>query len=250
VSKNGVPYDDMSDLEAQFGLTIVQTDKDYGPVMKIMGPLLSDEPDDTIMVSFDDDVLYHPELVSYYLKTFELHGRSAAIGNTGLFLGERPIKYHGSFNKRRDMKIPDGGKKTDILYGYGGVMYKRSFFPRDPFPEFINLAFTTPSLFINDDVLISGYLSKQGIDRILINTPVTKEEDDHLGEGTGISARKAQFMERFTAAVNTAEMEFGMFSERAPFTFDTFNHIYTNFIIIIILVIVLVLLLWWISSYR
>jgi len=66
-------------------VTIVECEEDYGPCTKIVGGLLSEQDAETMIITFDDDVIYSPTLVS---KLIEYHSenKNCAIGSSGILL--------------------------------------------------------------------------------------------------------------------------------------------------------------------
>ena len=56
--------------------------KDYGPLSKLMGPLLVERDPSTIIITVDDDKLYAPNLVSKLVWN-SFHNPGAAFGPCG-----------------------------------------------------------------------------------------------------------------------------------------------------------------------
>ena len=56
---------------------------DYGSITKLVGALLMEEDPDTIIITFDDDIIYHPQVVEKLVKRHqELGGPNKALVDT------------------------------------------------------------------------------------------------------------------------------------------------------------------------
>lgn len=161
--------------------TIIRSE-DYGPITKIYGGLVEDNLD-TIIITFDDDRIYPPNLVSS-LMTYHDKYPNCAIGSAGLIVGTGfpncSIKLNEDYKlyKFVGMNIPNEGKNVDSIFGYPGALYIRSFFPvkNKIISDFISYALIDDNMFLNDDIVISGYLSLHSIQRkIFKNTPAVPE---------------------------------------------------------------------------
>lgn len=165
--------------------TIVRIDQDYGPICKLYGALMNEHDPETIIVSIDDDTIYHPDLVKTLLEKSKIRPTSAITGSSWL------VKSHWFFNFYSNVtvsnavkswvgfKIPESGRKIDILVGSSGVLYKRGFFPvKDRLiDDLFSIAMKSDDLFKNDDVVISAYLCSKNIDRIVFkNMPVVNND--------------------------------------------------------------------------
>ena len=148
--------------------TVVPIEEDYGPVCKIVGALLREKDPNTLIITVDDDCIYSNDLVEKLLSKHTLYP-NACITSTGVLIGcgvatfgiRSTLKYMLPYNGITGFQIPVNGRKVDIVQGFSGVLYKRCFFPKK-----LNklLKYTTNvHIFKNDDILISGYLSKKGI---------------------------------------------------------------------------------------
>jgi hypothetical protein len=158
--------------------TVVYLDRDYGPVTKICGGLVSEKDPNTVIMSFDDDVEYPPDFSTVMLNHHKNHPNVAICGTGSLVkYGMLGISIRSNLKEFRSLAamwgfhIPRKGRKCTIVYGVGGVLYKRGFFPPTKHleKELFHYALEDRDIFLNDDILISGYLSKVGVDRMIFN---------------------------------------------------------------------------------
>ncbi len=186
--------------------TIIYIDDDYGPITKIYGALITEHDPDTVIISFDDDVYYPSNHVASLLKYNDGHcvcGTGALISR-GLFF----LSIHSSlapFKKWNPLIGPNigyDGRAVDLIFGVAGVLYRRSFFPTSDLLEQELIRHTQdPNVFLNDDVLISAYLSSRNIKRMVYSDiePVTcldETRDDAL------SANLWSMVQKLKLAVN------------------------------------------------
>jgi hypothetical protein len=104
---------------------------------------------------------------------------NAAITGTGVLIGcgvsffaiNTSFKNLIALNPIIGFKIPDAGRKVDIVQGFSGVLYKRRFFPSKEklYDELFSYSMNDFDLFKSDDIVLSGYLSKKNIDRYTFN---------------------------------------------------------------------------------
>jgi hypothetical protein len=154
--------------------TVVRTEIDYGPLTKIYGALISEKDPGTVIISCDDDVFFEPNHVESLLAHHETHPQSAICG-TGALIGRglffisivstvRP--FHG-WSGFTGFEVDKRGHRVDLIFGVAGVLYTRGMFPSNETlrEELLRHSLEDDDIFLNDDVLISGYLSKKGIER-------------------------------------------------------------------------------------
>jgi hypothetical protein len=167
---------DYPPLPAHFdGLcTVVHTEVDYGPLTKIYGALMAETDPDTIIISCDDDVFFDPTHIEVMLRHHKQHphccicGTGALISRGMLFISI--VSSIQPFHKWRGFTgftVDKEGRKVDLIFGAAGVLYTRGMFPikEQLFEELLSHALNDSAIFHNDDVLISGYLSKKNIGR-------------------------------------------------------------------------------------
>lgn len=150
--------------------------EDQGPITKIYAPLLMEDDPDTIIITFDDDVIYPPNLVESLVEC-HLKNPNSAIGSSGILIGSlsnltvcvRHKRTKDLWLTLTSFGITGECRNVDIVMGYAGALYVRKFFPTKELlvNNFIKPATSSDILFKNDDVSISGFLSQNNIKRVL-----------------------------------------------------------------------------------
>ncbi len=133
-------------------LKIFRTD-DYGSITKIVPTLMRiDENSDQIIITLDDDLEYIDGFIEYHLEKRKLYS-DCAVGFAGITAVDGSCHFCTTVNK--DVRVK-------ILEGYKTVSYLRKFFKEDFELEFTNESWS-------DDIIISAYLGKHGIKKIVVN---------------------------------------------------------------------------------
>lgn len=255
----GTPYPEPSDKIKSL-CTIVELERDYGPVCKILGGLYAESDPSTIIITFDDDNLYPENFIEEMLKK-HLERPKAAIGSSGAFIGNFPGYFAYIRNapaKRYEAwwgaPVPEEGLKTDILCGYSGVLYLRGMFPktdkvvgqsskkqrnahgvRTPtMTSFLQIPQENKDLFLHDDIYLSSYLNSQGIDRYLYIMPEVVQTGHHLN---GLSDDSRKFIKTFVKAIR-ASHKYGLIKEKVPV--GTTQTIVGRVLFIILLIVLLI----------
>lgn len=199
---------------------IVNLSEDYGPITKLIGALKKEKDDETIIISFDDDVHYPPDLVENLVKKRTVFNDNenvfdgVAVGGSGFIIGSGFPFYSShvnvqsdsflDFNRIINFPVNEKGREVDILCGFAGIMYKRKFFKDDFITEIKETYMKDENLFLNDDVTISYYLSTKNIKKMIYPIPgpipPTKEIRKENNEAD-ISYDKIKFLKRFNKAI-------------------------------------------------
>jgi hypothetical protein len=231
--------------------TIVPCSHDYGPLTKIVGALQTEQDPDTIIITFDDDVIYSPNLVSVLLARHKEFPNSA-IGSSGILLGYGFPFYStvnncsSNWNSLTGFRMTDKGRPVDILCGFSAVLYIRKFFPRRNklHDTFLRLPLLDDDVYFNDDVMISAYLSAHNIERRIV-PHVPPPNDGKLFDpeidgfdGNEISFSKIAFLQRFRRAVIKVS-EWGFFTTTQPVAMD--ETVAGVFLIVVIIIIILIM---------
>lgn len=225
----GIEYPEPDDYIKSMA-TIVRV-KDYGPITKIAGGLYSENDPDTVIITFDDDMIYPNNIVEELLKCHLIRPQ-AAVGSAGMLLRRpcpmcaiTPNQKNAPFNIPK-FKVPIEGRKVDSVYGYPGALYVRKFFPAyDKLEEdFFSLALVDKDMFINDDIVISGYLSANNIDRYIFpNIPevgfVIDQEGVRQRVDSEISYNLDLFFQRMNRSIHKAK-QLGMYRDTEPILFS------------------------------
>jgi hypothetical protein len=125
---------------------------DYGSITKITPTLLRIDDPEQIIITVDDDINYLDGFIEYHLKKRTKYP-DFAIGFAGI--GALDGSCHFCTTVKKDIKVR-------VLEGYKTASYKRGFFKEDFFDEFIDKSWS-------DDLIISSYLGKHNIPKIVIN---------------------------------------------------------------------------------
>lgn len=226
---------------------------DYGPITKILGGLLKENDPETIIITFDDDMIYPSNLVKALLERHNQYPNSA-LGSSGMLL-KYPcpmcaITPNEDYFLYRIPKfpVPNEGRKVDSIYGYPGALYVRKFFPDSNLLEtkLLNYALINHDMFMNDDITISGYLSLHNIERrIFPNMPVVSYVLDEISnERTRTTSEISYDLDRFFQRMNNAiakAKELGMYNTTEPL--DISETIVGISMIIVLSVLVIIVLL-------
>ena len=233
--------------------TIVPCDNDYGPCTKIVGGLLQESAPNTIIITFDDDVIYSPSIVSTMINYHNKYPNTA-IGSSGILLQYGFPFYStisncaGNWNNMTGFELTNEGRNVDALCGFSAVLYVRKFFPEKEklHEDFLKYALLDDDVYFNDDIFISAFLSKQNIDRkVFPNIPITNEKKIHDPEidgldGNEISFNKLAFLQRFRRSIVKVQ-EWGFFEQTQPVSVD--ETIGGHILIVITFIIILLLAL-------
>lgn len=139
---------------------------DFGPITKIYPTLERVTDPNAIIITVDDDLLYHDGIVAAHLDAIEKYP-GCVIGYAGITeinesspMDTRGVHATGEFyfctSQTRDARVR-------IIEGYKTVSYRRSYFEED----FNNFAF----MHWNDDIIISAYMGYKNIKKIILACP-------------------------------------------------------------------------------
>jgi len=229
---------------------------DYGPITKLSGGLLAEQDPDTVIISFDNDMVYPNTMVQKLVENHKKYPDSA-IGSAGMllrynygcpFCAITPNENNYLYNISK-FNVPAGGRKIDSIYGYAGALYLRKFFPEKSklYDDFFKHSLINEATLLNDDIMISGYLSLNKIERrIFPNMPsvdFVKEDGERKRTEVEISYNMDKFFQRMNSSIETAK-SIGMYETTEPLNFnETIFGIAAIVIIVIIIIIVICYLL-------
>jgi len=140
------------DLESSNDKLKIFRCNDYGSITKIVPTLKRIENPNTVIITVDDDLLYEDGFIEYHLKKRAEYPNSA-LGFAGI--GGIDGSCHFCTTLEKDTKVK-------IIEGYKTVSYLRGFFKNDFFTDFVGQSWS-------DDILISAYLGKENIEKIIMN---------------------------------------------------------------------------------
>lgn len=244
----GIEYPPVPD-EIQDLCTIVPC-QDYGPITKIVGGLYQEDDPETVIITFDDDMIYPETIVEELVKHHQNYPDSA-IGSSGMLLRYNcPIcaitpNEDNFFYRIPKFHVPETGRKVDSIYGYPGALYIRKFFPpkEELEQEFLKYALINNDMLMNDDIVISGYLSLNDVDRrIFPNMPVVSfvlDDGVRTRATSEISYDLDRFFQRMNRAIDSAK-SLGMYSITQPLDMSE-TIVGVSFIIVIAVLLVILL---------
>lgn len=247
------PYPELP-LEIRRLCTIVPCEHDYGPCTKIVGGLLGEDDPNTVIFTFDDDIVYSPTVVSSML-VYHRDYPNCAIGSSGILLKYGFPFYstisncYASWNAMTGFELTKEGRPVDALCGFSSVLYIRKFFPvRERLHEdFLHYPLQNDDVYFNDDIMISAYLSRNNIERrVFPNIPMPNEKKIYdpeidIKDGNEISYDKLAFLQRFRRSINKVQ-EWGFFPTTESVTLN--ETIGGHIIIIAVLVMILIMVAW------
>jgi len=225
---------------------------DYGPITKIVGGLLMEHDPDTVIITFDDDIIYPPNVVEALLK-HHIDYPNSAIGSSGMLLsGNCPmcaITPNDDIFTHRIPKfpVPPEGRRVDSIWGYPGALYVRKFFPVENSLEekFLKYALINDDMLKNDDIVLSGYLSMNNIERrIFANMPITPDMvDETTSQRVRVESEISYDLFKFFKSMNkaiTSTKEIGMYSMPEPMSM---SETIAGIIIIVCLSVLLIIII-------
>jgi hypothetical protein len=233
--------------------TIITT-PDHGPITKISGGLLAEQDPDTVIITFDNDMIYPDRMVEKLIENHKKYPNSA-IGSAGMllkygcpFCAINPNENNYLYNISK-FQIPADGRNVDSVYGYPGALYLRKFFPEKSLldEEFFKYALINNETLLNDDIIISGYLSLKNIERrIFPNMPsvdFVKQDGERKRTEAEISYNMDKFFQRMNIAIDTTK-EIGMYKTTEPLNFnETIFGVGAIIVIVIIIILIICYLL-------
>ena len=134
-------------------LTVIKS-VDYGPSTKLLGVLQIEKNPETIIITIDDDIIYHPKAIEHLVSALinlTTNSSVAAVCET-VFKQNEKWQWQGSY-------MSNSFCKHGFLAGYGGATYRRKYFDESIF-DYRNVS---QGCILHDDVYISGYLNRKGI---------------------------------------------------------------------------------------
>jgi hypothetical protein len=120
---------------------IINRCEDLGPITKILPIVDVVQDPDILIVSVDDDILYHSTMIEDLLKVYRSKGGTCVVSGTTGFGG-----------------IEDGTMKIEQIEGYSGVLYKKKFLE-----DFDKSVFENSDCKYQDDCTMSRHLKNKGI---------------------------------------------------------------------------------------
>lgn len=152
-----------SSLHEIGALTVQFLDNDWGPATKLIGALLLETQRDTVIITVDDDVVYHNDTVKF-LTTHLQENMALSFGCEVWSVGALEFIPFGGMSNVFDYTITprycDGW-----LYGWTGTAYHVSSFGDDIWTFLLSLPV---GCLYNDDIWLSGYLAHRGVQKVYV----------------------------------------------------------------------------------
>ena len=144
-------------------LTVHFVDTDWGPATKLIGALLLETDPDTIIITVDDDVVYHNDTVKF-LTTHLQENMALSFGCEVWSVGGLEFIPFGGMSNVFDYTVTPRFC-VGWLYGWTGAAYHVSSFGDDVWTFLSSLPV---GCLYNDDIWLSGYLTNRGVQKVYV----------------------------------------------------------------------------------
>lgn len=184
---------------------------DYGPATKLIGALMDERDNDTLIVIGDDDVIYHPYMIELAESNFQIlkaQGKRHSVA----FMCEE-------MNEDGSGTDYIGGDRTEVCQGfadaYAGILFERSMFEWADGRKLWDYDGVARECFFHDDVYISGMLWKKlGIKAHLFNFLNTVMHH-HTWNRYAINNVESSWQKKWTCARDIFD-SFGKWPKKMP----------------------------------
>lgn len=127
---------------------------DYGSITKIVDTIKRIEDPECIIITVDDDLVYHEEMISEQYKNQKERFFNCAVGYDGISALDNVFR---DMRNHYVVSVPCN-VKVNVLQHYKTVSYKRRYFEDDFFSDFVGKSWA-------DDIVVSAYMGKQKIEK-------------------------------------------------------------------------------------
>ena len=127
---------------------------DYGPATKLLGVLNDETAPDTIIITIDDDTVYHPQMLGYLVTTLSHLSADSSVA----VVCETVSNLHQEW-QWTVANVNNDYCKNGFLAAWAGAAYRRKYFDQSIF----DYEDVPDGCVLHDDVYISGYLARKGI---------------------------------------------------------------------------------------
>lgn len=130
--------------------------EDLGSITKLAHTIKRVDDPEAIIIVCDDDLVYHPKMVDEQVKN-QYRFPNTAVGYDGVRAEDPSV-----FNDVRNYYVVSIFKNVYVnhLQHYKTISYRRKWFEDDFFTDFIGKSWA-------DDIVVSAYMAKQGIPRLV-----------------------------------------------------------------------------------
>ena len=167
--------------------------EDLGPITKLAPVLTAETDPDTLIVVVDDDRHYAPDLIEALLSAHR-DRPDAALGSGGWTAGTAPWNFMSAVKSFDPQVRKRGIVPVDWLEGVSGMLLRRDFFEDEAALLRHASEAPQPHAWYMDDVVVSSYLARRGVPRLLIRRRSPHSVGDRAVESImGMSNDKAFF---------------------------------------------------------
>lgn len=145
-------------------IVICRCGEDRGPILKLLPALAKEMNPETVIITVDDDTVYPRHIIRNLLKHHE-RLPEAALGYRGWRLPPSGRFFDRKVLFANQVRRP---YRVDILSGVSAVLYLKKHFAVD----FYRGAGLPPESYFVDDICISGYLNRAGVEKYVIPFPM------------------------------------------------------------------------------
>jgi hypothetical protein len=145
-------------------LTVQFLDVDWGPATKALGALRLEQDPDTIIITFDDDMVYNQDTVRWLASHMDRQAMALSFGC------EMWDGFHVNFETYTTLSPKNLFASTPRvcsgwLLGWTAVAYRVSNFGNDVWTYLDRLPH---GCFYNDDIWLSGYIARRGVLKVYV----------------------------------------------------------------------------------
>jgi hypothetical protein len=170
-------------------LTVLFLDQDWGAGTKALGALMLEHDPATILITMDDDMIYHKETIAYLAK-HETQGMALSFGCETWDFFHIGWVGHSPGHSIFTLSFPGARICNGWLSGWTAVAYRVGHFGPDIWTFLDSLP---RGCFYNDDVWLSAYLARKGIPRVYVPgviVPGPHHRDEKLSLSTIVGSRE------------------------------------------------------------
>jgi hypothetical protein len=197
-TKKGEPYifdDKISQIISDHSNVKLNRCNDFGSITKILPTLEFETDPNTIIITFDDDVIYSPNLVELLVNGVKKY-EDACVGTGGWIVGSWPFLYES---------VHDVEKQVDWIEGKTAVAYRRKFLPQNPadllvhpFPKHLSQ---------HDDHIITYHIAKLGAKRVVVDGRTKLEERMNVRSIDSISGNPFKYLNQVRQIIQIMHRE-------------------------------------------
>ena len=157
--------------------------KDYGPSTKLIATIERYQKQNEKIVIVDDDMYYSENLISDLMNAdLKSNGKHVFCINGFLVPQNLKSEFIGS-----EKALKSGTRRVAVIRGCGGYLLRSDHLD---FNSLLNLEGAPERALFDDDIWVSGHLSRAGVDKIQISTSKRKSLVNSVS--SAISGNKSQ----------------------------------------------------------